>query len=85
LGNEGASPATAGATIKLVGLGGGQVKTMQSVEFMGSLDPGLYTDAFAFELDPGGLETIELTVTANEQECDETNNKVVIQGPFCKM
>ena len=85
LGNEGASPATAGATIKLVGLNGGQVKTMQSVEFKDALDPGVYTDAFAFELDPGELETIELTVTANEQECDETNNKVVIQGPFCEI
>ena len=83
LGNEGASPLTAGATIELVGLAGGQVQTMQSVEVADPLDPGKYAAALAFEFDPAGLDSLEIKVQAKEQECNTNNNTVAIAGPFC--
>lgn len=83
IGNEGASPLTAGATVDVVGLSGGQIKTMQSVDYVGLIDPGKYAEAIAFELDPTDLDNLEITVKAKEQECDVDNNTVAIPGPFC--
>jgi hypothetical protein len=83
IGNEGASPLTAGATIDVVGLSGGQIKTMQSVEYADPIDPGKYAPAIAVEIDPTDLDSIEVKIKAKEQECDVDNNTVAVPGPFC--
>lgn len=83
VGNEGASPLTSGGTLTIDGVVLGQAKQLAVTDLPNVIDAGQYTSAFAYPLDPTDLESITLKVVANEQECNDGNNEVVLQGPFC--
>jgi hypothetical protein len=85
VGNEGASPVTAGATVEVHGLVLGKDTTLAATALVDIIAPGQYLAALAYEIDPSDLASLTITVGTQEQECNLNNNEVVIQGPFCKM
>jgi len=85
VGNEGASPLTAGATVEVHGLVLGVDTTLATTNLVDIINPGEYLGALAYEIDPTDLASLTITVATQEQECNVDNNKVEIQGPFCKM
>ncbi len=85
VGNEGASPVTAGATVEVHGLVLGKDTTLATTDLVDVINPGQYLAALAYEIDPAELASLTITVGTQEQECNLNNNEVVIQGPFCKM
>ena len=85
VGNQGASPLTAGATVEVHGLVLGVDTTLATTNLVDIINPGEYLGALAYEIDPTDLASLTITVATQEQECNVDNNKVEIQGPFCKM
>jgi len=85
VGNEGASPLTAGAKVEVRGLVLGKDTALATTNLVDIIAPGEYLGALAYEIDPSDLASLTITVGTQEQECNLNNNKVVIQGPFCKM
>ncbi len=83
LGNAGASALTAGATIELLVTVEGVESTLEVIDYPDPLPPATWSEGFLRVLDPAGLEQIRLRVTAGEEECDDTNNELVLPGPFC--
>lgn len=83
VGNEGASPLTAGATVTVNGVVLGQDMALGMTELVDPIDPGVYLNALEYVLDPTDLESIIVQVAAKELECDLKNNEVVLKGPFC--
>jgi hypothetical protein len=54
------------------------------------VDPTLYTGAYADSIqveltmsDVGAADSIVFVISSQELECDETNNELVWDGPFC--
>ncbi len=84
VGNEGASPLTAGGTVEVHGAVLGVDTMLGTTELVDIINAGSYINAVAYELDPTDLESITITVSAKEQECNLGNNEVVLQGPFCQ-
>jgi hypothetical protein len=84
VGNEGASPLTAGGTLDVHGAVLGVDTPLGTTELVDVINAGSYIDAIAYVLDPTDLESITITVSAKEQECNLGNNEVVLQGPFCQ-
>jgi hypothetical protein len=82
VGNEGASPLTAGATVTVNGVVLGQDMVLGMTDLVDPIDAGNYLDAIAYELDPTDLESITIKVDAKELECNLANNEVVLKGPF---
>jgi len=85
VGNEGASPLTAGATIKVDGVVKGQPAMLASVEVVDVIGPGKVSAAYAIELDAADLESVTVSVVAKEQECKLGNNAAMVMGPFCNI
>lgn len=85
VGNLGSAELAEPAEVQLTGLAGGQVQTMATQPVILPLSAGAYTDALTFELDPTGLDSIELKVSTDAIECDAKNNTVVLPGPFCQI
>jgi len=83
VGNEGASPLTSGGTLTVRGVVLGENKQLGEADLPKAIEAGQYTSAFAYELDPTGLESITVQVAANEQECKLDNNELTLKGPFC--
>ena len=83
VGNQGASPLTAGATLEVIVVIGGVEMTLQTVDLPDPLPEGMWADGLLFELDPAGVEQVIFRVKANEEECNVDNNELVLAGPFC--
>lgn len=83
IGNEGASPLTAGATITVAGVVKGQMMMLGSLEVVDVIDAGKVSSAYPFALDATDLESVTVTVDAKELECKLGNNAVTLMGPFC--
>jgi hypothetical protein len=83
LGNVGASPLTAGATIEVHGDKGGQQTLLATQPFVEVLDAGQYTAGFGFLVDAAGYDALVVRAVAGEEECKQDNNEVVLSPPFC--
>ncbi len=78
VGNEGASPLTAGGTVDVLGAVLGVDTPLGTTELIDIINAGSYTDAIAHVIDPTDLESLTITVS------NLGNNEVVLQGPFCQ-
>ena len=78
VGNEGASPLTAGGTVEVHGAVLGVDTPLGTTELIDIINAGSYTDAIAHVIDPTDLESLTITVS------NLGNNEVVLQGPFCQ-
>ncbi|MEZ4450522.1 MAG: VCBS repeat-containing protein [Nannocystaceae bacterium] len=85
LGNEGASPLTAGATIEVRGKQGMNEVLITSLPYVEILDPGTYTEGIAFNVDnPADYDALLVRAIAGEAECNEgADDDVVIEPPYC--
>ncbi|WAS91090.1 FG-GAP repeat domain-containing protein [Nannocystis punicea] len=83
VGNAGASPLSAGATIEVYGDMGGQETLLASQPFLEVLDPGQYATAIGFMIDAAGYDGLSVRAVAGEEECKLDNNEVAISPPFC--
>jgi hypothetical protein len=84
LGNTGAGPLTAGATIDVYGTTMGVESLITSVDVPLALQPGEFADAISIPVDTTGLEQIRLSATPKETECKiDMANEIVIVPPFC--
>ena len=83
VGNEGASPLTAGATIHVDGVVKGQPAMLGTMDVVDVIDDGKVSPAYEFVLDAADLESVTVSVVAKEQECKLGNNTTMLMGPFC--
>ncbi len=84
VGNEGASPLTAGATIEILGTQGGEESLITSLPFIDVLPPGKYAEGIGFMIDnPVDYESLRINLVPNEEECAADNNALVLEPPFC--
>ena len=85
LGNTGAGPLLAGATIDVYGTPMGMPEALlKSVDVPLALQPGEFADAISIPVDTTGLEQIRLSATPKETECNiDMDNEIVIKPPFC--
>jgi hypothetical protein len=85
-GNEGASDVAAGASINLYTVTGGVETLYESVTSTDAMNMGWYNDSVQFDIegvDLGTLEALIVRVEHDSIECDDTNNEVRFDGPFC--
>ncbi|MCY1054641.1 VCBS repeat-containing protein [Nannocystis sp. SCPEA4] len=83
VGNAGASPLTAGATIEVYGDMGGQETLLASQPFLDVVQPGEYATAIGFDIDGAGYDGLVVRAVAGEEECKLDNNAVELPTPFC--
>jgi hypothetical protein len=84
LGNVGAAPLTAGATINVHATVMGMESLQKSVDFPGALQPGEYADAVSIQIDTKNLESLRLVAVPKEAECKvDPGNELVLKPPFC--
>jgi hypothetical protein len=84
LGNVGAAPLTAGATVEVYGTVMGTDSLLQSVDVPDVLAPGQFADAFGIVVDATGLDGIRLVAVPKEAECEvDPANEIVLMPPFC--
>ena len=83
LGNEGASPLTAGATISVYGVKADVETLITELPFLDILEAGKYADALGFQIDGSDYELLRVRATANEEECMIDNNQLELESPFC--
>ena len=84
LGNTGAGPLLAGATIDVYGTVMGVESLLFSVDVPLALQPGEFADAFSIPVDLTDLEQIRLVAAPKETECKiDMANEIVIVPPFC--
>lgn len=83
VGNEGASPLTAGATISVYGKKGQDETFIVSQPHLGELAPGTYADAIGFQVPALDYEALIVRAVANEEECKQGNNELTFMTPFC--
>ena len=84
LGNEGASPLTAGATIEVYGKKGGVDSLITSLPYVEVLDAGVYSEGIAFTIDdPVNYDALTVTAVAGEEECKVDDNAFLLNPPFC--
>ena len=84
LGNAGAAPLTAGATVEVYGTMNGMESLITSVDFLAPLAPGEFADAQSVEVASAGLEQIRLVAVPKEAECVvDPSNEIVLDPPFC--
>jgi hypothetical protein len=84
VGNEGASPLTAGAQVTVHGILDGQETLIDQQPFVEVLQPGEYATAIGFSIDGEPYESLLVRAVANEEECKLDNNEVGLDKPFCK-
>jgi len=83
LGNEGASPLTAGATISVYGVKADVETLITELPFVDILEAGKYAEAIGFQIDGSDYELLRVRATANEEECMIDNNQLELESPFC--
>lgn len=83
VGNAGASPLTAGATIEVYGDMGGQETLLASQGFFEVVQPGEYATAIGFDVDGAGYDSLVVRAVAGEEECKLDNNAALLSTPFC--
>ena len=84
LGNVGAAPLTAGATVNVYATVMGMESLQKSVDFPGALQPGEYADAVSIQIDTTNLENLRLVAVPKEAECkQDPDNELVLKPPFC--
>ena len=84
VGNEGASPLTAGATIKVDGTIKGQPASLATIDIADVIEAGKVSPGYPIELTEAvDIETVTVSVEAKEQECDTGNNTAMLAGPLC--
>jgi hypothetical protein len=83
VGNEGASPLTAGASIEVYGKTGAEEVLLVAQPFIEALEPGFYAEAIGFMVDGAGYDAIVVRAVANEEECKLDNNELTFEPPFC--
>jgi hypothetical protein len=83
VGNEGASPLTAGATIEVYGKLGPDETLIASQPFALVLAPGTYADAIGFMVADAGYDSLVVRAVANEEDCKPGNNELTFAPPFC--
>lgn len=84
LGNAGAAPLLAGATVEVHGTKGGVEMLITAIDVPGPLAPGEFADAASVEVDSADLEQIRLVAIAKEAECViDPANEIVLKPPFC--
>mgnify|MGYP000116602660 CR=1 FL=1 len=85
LGNTGAGPLLAGATVDVYGTPMGMPEVLlTSVDVPLALQPGEYADAIGIPVALTDLEQIRLVGTPKETECKvDMANEIVIVPPFC--
>ena len=84
LGNLGAAPLTAGATVEVYGTKMGVETLQDTVQFPGILQPGEYADAVSIKADTKDLDQLRLKAIAKEEECKaDPANEIIIVPPFC--
>jgi hypothetical protein len=84
-GNEGAANLAAGATIGLYATILG-VETLLDEQIASAIPAGWYADSLTFDLqgrDPATFDAIVLRITPTELDCDDANNELRWEGPFC--
>ena len=83
LGNLGAAPLTAGATVEVYGTKMGVETLQDTVQFPGILQPGEYADAVSIKADTKDLEQLRLKAIAKEEECKaDPANEIIIVPPL---
>lgn len=84
LGNTGAAPLLAGATVEVRGTMNGVEMLITAIDVPGPFAPGEFADAQSIEVDSAGLEQIRLVAVPKEAECVvDPANEIVLQPPFC--
>jgi hypothetical protein len=85
LGNTGAGPLLAGATIDIYGTPMGMPEALiTSVDVPLVLQPGEFADAISVPVDVTDLEQVRLVATPKETECKiDMANEIVLIAPFC--
>jgi len=84
LGNAGAAPLTAGATIEVYGISNGVESLLQQLPVDIVLQPGEYADAMSIEVDVEGVDELRLVALPNEAECIvDSANELSLMAPFC--
>jgi len=85
LGNTGAGPLLAGATVDVYGTPMGMLEVLlTTVDVPLALAPGEFADAISIPIDLTDLEQIRLVATPKETECKvDMANEIVILPPFC--
>lgn len=83
VGNEGASPLTAGATIEVHGVKADVETLITSQPFLDVLDPGKYADALGFVIDGQGYDSLRVRAVTGEQQCKADNDEIELAPPFC--
>jgi hypothetical protein len=84
LGNLGAAPLTAGATVEVYGTVMGVESLQTSVDFPGVLQPGEYAAATTIPINTKDLEQLRVVAVANEVECKpDPANEILLMPPFC--
>jgi len=84
LGNVGASPLTAGATLELLGVSNNVESPIAMVAYPDPIPEGTFIEALVLVVpDPASYDSLVLRVSTPEEECDLGNNELVLTGPFC--
>lgn len=83
LGNAGASPLIAGATIEIYGVKNGVETLVDTLPWFGVLQPGEFTAGIYVGVDPVANDSYLVRVIAKEEECKLDNNEVAVEPPFC--
>ena len=83
VGNEGASPLTAGATLSIYGKTGMDETLLVSQPFVDILPAGQYAEAIGFQVNGIGYDQLIVRSVANEEECKLDNNELTFETPFC--
>ncbi len=83
LGNGGASPLVAGATIEVYGVAAGVEMLLQELDVVAPVPAGTVGDAIAIDVDPELYESVRARVVAGEPECDPTPAEVELPVAEC--
>jgi hypothetical protein len=84
LGNLGAAPLTAGATIEIYATIMGNEVLAQSVDHPGALQPGEYAAGVTVKVNTKDVEQLRIVAVAKETECKpDPANELILMPPFC--
>jgi hypothetical protein len=83
LGNAGASPLVAGASIEIYGVKAGVETLVETIAWADVLQPGEFTAGIFVDVDPVANDSYLIRAIAKEEECKLDNNEVALEPPFC--
>ena len=85
-GNLGAADVTDGSELVVNAVIGGSTVEQESIPITEALISGAFHEGLEIELNDPDINTwsqIRVRITTGELECDEDNNVLVVDGPFC--